>query len=196
MPKTAAAVLGFALVTGSIGLNTVRYPVVWKMVGPAEPSMPTGETPRSAVAPAAPAPSPSASEPSTPVALQKPPESPPALPAMELSSEKEPQQGGAPGPDTADKPEAAPSSSTAPALPSQPAAALDDGQASSGEELRKPLVPVLPISVAKDVANGADLAAGVCRLPPVDRNGLSPNQYDTSRLFSGTIPDYPRTKTP
>jgi hypothetical protein len=54
----------------------------------------------------------------------------------------------------------------------------------------------LPISVAKDVANGADLAASVCRLPPVDRDGLSPNHYDTSRLFNGTIPEYPRTTTP
>lgn len=68
MPKTAAAVLGFALVTGSIGLNTTRYPVVWKMVGAADPAVPTGETIPSAVVPG-----PSSSDRPAPAALEKPP---------------------------------------------------------------------------------------------------------------------------
>lgn len=52
MPKTAAAVLGFALVTGSIGLNTARYPAVWRMVGPADQAVLTSEAIPSASSPA------------------------------------------------------------------------------------------------------------------------------------------------
>ena len=35
MPRSAATIFGLALVAFSIGFNTVRYPIVWDMVGPA-----------------------------------------------------------------------------------------------------------------------------------------------------------------
>jgi hypothetical protein len=38
MPRSAATMLGLMLVALSIGFNTVRYPVVWEMVGPVRAS--------------------------------------------------------------------------------------------------------------------------------------------------------------
>ena len=38
MPRSAAAILGLTLVAFSIGFNTVRYPMVWEMIGPARAS--------------------------------------------------------------------------------------------------------------------------------------------------------------
>jgi hypothetical protein len=46
MPRSAATMLGLMLVAISIGFNTVRYPVVWEMVGPVRAS----ESVQSAVA--------------------------------------------------------------------------------------------------------------------------------------------------
>ncbi len=36
MLRTAATLLGFAVVAFSIGFNTIRYPLVWEMTGPAQ----------------------------------------------------------------------------------------------------------------------------------------------------------------
>ena len=43
MPKTAATMTGLLLAACSIGFNTVRYPIVSEMVGPALASAPSAD---------------------------------------------------------------------------------------------------------------------------------------------------------
>jgi hypothetical protein len=57
MPRSAATLLGLVLVALSIGFNTVRYPVVWEMVGPArasESAQPAAAKPEQPESPAPP----------------------------------------------------------------------------------------------------------------------------------------------
>jgi hypothetical protein len=197
MPKTAAAVLGFALVTGSIGFNTVRYPVVWKMVGSVDPSKPASESPPAIVVPPPPMP-----ESPPPIALRTPePTTVRTDNYTELAETKQESTSvpeSTPTPETADKAATVPpaAADTGEISPNSPATTgSEEGQKPMAEESRKPLVPVPPVSISKDAAGNVRSSSGFVRLPPVDFHGLGSNGYDTSRLFSGTLPNYPSTET-
>jgi hypothetical protein len=79
-------------------------------------------------------------------------------------------------------------------VPAEPPA--DSDQTAALAESRKPLVPVLPISVPKDAAGNADPAAGICRLPPVDHSGPRPGDRYTAQFFAGAVAVYPSTSNP
>ena len=210
MPKTAAAVLGFALVTGSIGFNTVRYPVVWQMVGSVNPSQPATESNPAVAAPQSIASEPTAPESPAPAAMRMSEPAPIATPDNDAepvetkeettTPESKPSPEATPASDPADKPTPAPhadagTDGTAPP-PSAATTAPQDDPEPAAEEPRKPLVPVLPVSIPNDSAGGKGDWSGIVRLPPVEHQGLGSNNCDTSRLFSGTLPSYPTTKTP
>jgi len=88
----------------------------------------------------------------------------------------------------------------APAEPQQPSPVAelpaDTDQTAALAESRKPLVPVLPISVPKDAAGNADPAAGIHRLPPVDHSGPGPGDRYTAQFFAGAVAVYPSTSNP
>jgi len=81
-----------------------------------------------------------------------------------------------------------PSPVAEPPADSDPTAAL--------AESRKPLVPVLPISVPKDAAGNAEPVAGIHRLPPVDHSGPGPGDRYTAQFFAGAVAVYPSTSNP
>jgi len=81
-------------------------------------------------------------------------------------------------------------------LPSQTEARSDGNQALIGEEVRKPLVPVLPLSVPRNNSGNSDFTAEIRRLPPVDRYGPNPNDYNTQKYVAGSNPVYPSTNAP
>jgi hypothetical protein len=80
----------------------------------------------------------------------------------------------------------------------QPAAPLDseDDQGSAAETPRKPLVPVLPVSIPKESLGGNGAKPGVVHLPAVEPQGQGTDRDDAQRLTSGTLPQYRATGTP
>jgi hypothetical protein len=163
MSRTAAAILGLTLVALSIGFNTVRYPAVWDMSGPAQAS-------ESAPAVAA---SPSERTEGPTPALPQPAASPP--PAAQAEANPSPQDRFA-----ADR--------SAPAETASPGNADSAAFAGSidASETRRPLVPVMS-------PRGNELASSVRRLPPVDRAYSNRTDRSPGNIFAGPTPVYPKT---
>lgn len=191
MPRSAATILGLALVAFSIGFNTVRYPVVWEMVSPARasekvkpsaPSPPEEPASRPPAPPQRPAPPPRKAE---PIAVKPAPKPPAAKPAPKVAAAK-------PAPKVAKKSRADDSRSTS-SGPASDRAAANDKAAPAEVKPQKPLVPVTQVSPANAPVSEATSAAVLHRLPPVeptDANSASPQPA----VFSGgSIPVYPAT---
>jgi hypothetical protein len=163
MTRTAAIMIGFVLAALSIALNVVRYPVVWEMAGPAG----ANETAQPSAA----------SPPEKPESLSpaRPPE---PAPAAKTEARLMPDAAEA---SAVDKP-AGYADSTADASP-----------ASSGAETRRPLVPVVRANSSVAPQAPAEIAAGVSRLPAVDRAGFD---RAGGGALAGPNPAYPSTGIP
>ena len=165
MPRSAATILAFLLVAGSIGFNTVRYPVVWEMVGPAR----AGESVQPAVA-------------SQPEKAEPPPQQP-ALPpspaAKPIEVEPAAEMTGKIMEDHTVSGEAK--------------SARDDDAAAADSQTQKPLVPVAAVNSAGTPRNEVVGGAGIRRLPPVTQADPIAASRDTAPASSGSIPVYPST---
>jgi len=171
MPRSAATIIGLALVAVSIGFNIWRYPIVWRMISPvAAPAAPRAPAAVEASHPSAAA---SAVQPiKLPPAQPQPATPQPATPPLMLATQGEP------------KPVRGPASDAAPA-------AAERGLPAS-TSLEKPLVPVPRMAAVAKPIGTADAAAAVRRLPPVDPNvPTMSGSYASGR--SDAIPIYPST---
>ena len=205
--------LGFALVALSIWFNTSRYPSVWEMTNPLRPdgsappavtaSVENTESSASTPPPTVADRSAVASGPDRP-AVGAPPDTEgdhldektscgTATPAAKLA-----------GPPAAEKPSepAAAGSETASNSPANQAGAADlvdsaaDHEPAAAPEARKPLVPITPVRLPPVSDQAAALAAGVRRLPPVDTVNSGRTAQNVLATFRGTLPAYPKTRTP
>ena len=165
MPRSAATMLGLILVAASIGFNTVRYPVVWQMLSPAnaaQPSPPKTSPPEEPESPAAPA-------------HQPAPPSPPAVP-MAIRHE----------PEVAEK--------VAVGNPAPAETKTATGINATVVEARKPLVPVPPLGLHNAPGNEAAGVAGIRRLPPLlTQTEPIVAARNPSESIDGSIPMYPST---
>jgi hypothetical protein len=174
MPKTAATMTGLLLAACSIGFNTIRYPIVSEMVGPALAYAPSGEPlpPAPAAPPMQPEPPSPASAPSNSAAGNPP--------AAQAEVQPVPDVAGA----------IADAALPAAELADSAAAARDDGAATASTSPEKPLAPVSLAAVSGPAA-AADPSGAVRRLPPVD---LSPPAAGRDwQPTGGSIPVYPST---
>ena len=159
MPRSAATILGLALVALSIGFNTVRYPAVWEMIGPARASEKTLSSASSPAAEAAshpPAPLPRAEPPPRPAPPPRKAEPIAVKPAPVVAAKSVAQK---PQPAAA-SPEAGHAADKKPAASKQVAAAPPKPQ--------KQLVPVTQVSLPNAPADAAAIGTVIRRLPPVD----------------------------
>jgi hypothetical protein len=168
MSRTAASTLGLILVALSIGFNTMRYPVVWEMAGPAQANEPA----QTAAA--------SPSEKADDVAQVRPPQ-----PASQTEPSPAGQAESKPNSDLVDRMAADRSASGETNAPSN---AERDANAGSFDkpETQRPLVPVTSLG-------GTELAAGVRRLPPVDRVNSGRMGRSAGSISGGSFPVYPST---
>ncbi len=186
MSRTAATIIGLVLVACSIGFNTSRYPIVWRMTGPSAATAVATSTATTAepapVPPATPAPV----KPAEPIKPVEPIKEKPVVPVAPAKEEAKP------SPDVANeknvttaKPKADPPNASQP---------KDErfSFASTSTPSDKPLTPVPRVISVERMLGEPDPAASVCRLPPVDPNVPSPAR-DTSPLPGGAIPIYPST---
>lgn len=191
MPRSAAAILGLMLVALSIGFNTMRYPVVWEMVGPARASK--SAQPAAALQsekPDGPAPQERVRTPSHPsnsgkaklerkagekAATDKPHPTKPiqVKPAAESAGKM-----------VAGNAKSAEVGSTNSAAVARAAEGMADG---------RPLVPVAVVSARNTPGGEAANGAAVRRLPPVEQ--VEPNfaNGDQTPFLNGSIPVYPTT---
>ena len=160
MPRSAATIVGLVLVASSIGFNAHRYPVVWEMVGPARAEQSTQPSAAS-----------QSEKPESPTA--QPPVPPPAEPAKPIDM----------------KPDAAGTGAGQDGLSAKAGLAGGDDGAAAEPNLRRPLVPVTPVSM---VGGPADPAV-IRRLPPVEQSGTNPVSAQGGQLPGGSIPVYPTT---
>ena len=174
MPRSAATIFGLALAACSIGFNTVRYPMVWEMIGPArvgeralssvpsppaEPASHPPTPPPRAAPPSRPAPSPRKAE---PIAVK------PAPVVAQKSVAKQPQPAAA-----------GPKNDQAAAGP-KPAATK---QVAAAPKPQKQLVPVTQVSLPNAPADAATIGTVIRRLPPVDP--ADPNTTARQRSAGG-----------
>jgi hypothetical protein len=177
MPRFAATILGLVLVAFSIGFNTVRYPVVWEMVNPAQANAAVPTTtvtqPAEPESPAPPAPVTPPPEPAKPIEVTPTPEvkATPDVTDKTVNGTVQASEGGTSDTDAAAKSEEAVEADLA---------------------ARKPLVPVTVVSSPRFAGNVAVGGAGISRLPPVDQNDPNPATRN-AQLSSGSIPIYPTT---
>jgi hypothetical protein len=191
MPKTAAAILGFALVIGAIGFNTTRYPVVWKMVGPEAQASAASET----------APSSTASQATAP-ACPPPvtPEQASGEPATDVTSHAE-SVAKSDRKSESDNSSSPPSGRSKASRPEPPDAVPDAVQTSAPEtppreRPQNPLVQVMPPSESTDAAGNSESAESVRRLPPVDHPGTGSDKSATAQSIASSNATYPTTSTP
>ena len=159
MPRSAATILGLVLVASSIGFNSVRYPVVWEMIGPLSANQSTQ-----------PAAASQAEKPDSPAT--QPPAPPPGQPAKPIEMK--------PAPEAADQRAV----QNGVAGRAAPAGGNDAAAAEPG--VRKPLIPVTPVSMT----GGPTDAAAIRRLPPVEQsrtNPLNPRAEDCRLVRSPCI---------
>ncbi len=179
MPRSAAAMLGIALVAFSIGFNTVRYPVVWEMVAPtgtSEGSDPTNMSPSSPAV---------AETPAVPRSAVEPPK------AMATTSGTVPIFASA---------KMGLSPLTTPPSPQLVEdAAADETQGTSSEnaegaagarEVQKAMVPMVPVALSR-LSSDNMAESGIRRLPPVVPGYVSP--ASVIQFPSDSIPIYPTT---
>jgi hypothetical protein len=176
MPRSAANFFGLVLVVFSIGFNTWRYPVVWRMASEPTASAASGES----------------SQPSAPTLSAQP-----AKPAMAetertaippiLATQSETQ----PASNTMGKPVAAfpPLESNRPIVASL---ATIEHRLPESTSQEKPLAPV-PKAIAAARPMGTAAEAVVRRLPPVDPNVPPPTGLTASASPGDAIPIYPST---
>ena len=162
MPRSAATILGLVLVASSIGFNSVRYPVVWEMIGPARANESTQ-----------PAAASQAEKPDSPTT--QPPAPPPGQPAKPI--EMKPAS------------EAAEQRAVQNGVAAKVVLAGGNDAAAAEPGVRKPLIPVTPVSMAGRPAD----AAAIRRLPPVEQSGTNPVSAQGGDLSAGSIPVYPTT---
>jgi hypothetical protein len=175
MPRSVANIFGMVMVVLSIGFNIWRYPIVWKMAGPAtagasEMSHPA-TTPESAPA----------AQPAKPAAVE--PERAASPPTLATQSEPKPAADAG-----AKSAVVAAPVNASPPIHVEPVAAVAEKAAPISPSPAKPLVPV-PKMVAKAAAVGA---GAVRRLPPVDESQPQPTAMYASGA-TGAIPIYPST---
>lgn len=197
MPRTAATIVGLVLVACSIGFNTSRYPIVWRMTGPsavtasepaaAPPTTPASDKPTEPAKPAEPV---KPVEPVKPIEPVKPVEPIKEKPVAPVPPAKEEAKL---SPDAKDKKDATAKPSPKPQA-DQPKVDQPKAKRFSlvSTQSDKPLTPVPRVISVERMLGEPDPAASVCRLPPVDPNVPSPAR-DTSPLPGGAIPIYPRT---
>jgi hypothetical protein len=167
-----------ALVAFSIGFNTVRYPMVWEMIGPARAS--EKELSSALPRPAEPASRPPASPPR---------KAPPPRPAEPIAVKPAPVVARKPKAEKPRPPAAKPESGKA-AADKKPAAS--DNVASTAPQPQKPLVPVTQVRLASAPANGTAIGTVIRRLPPVE--SADSNAINRAALpAGGSIPVYPTT---
>jgi hypothetical protein len=208
MPRPATVLLGLILVACSIGFNTMRYPVVWEMVGPAQthPSAQSAAATQSEKA-----------EPSVPSQQAEPPPAPPAKP-IEAPTATASTDGVGAGNAGGDSPmDANAKNGTAPeksgmktgtgaaisgasggAPPQDPAEPVsvftpNGTPVSAGEKDARPaLVPVTQVGSSGTMGSRAAVGADIRRLPPVGQTGLGP-AASAAMTYGGPIPIYPTT---
>jgi hypothetical protein len=176
MPRTAATMFGLVLVAVSIGYNTMRWPIVWQMVGPAEERAPPHE---SASPPAAPPEQPARPLPDRPATAEPPASPTPPIPAKPVPDLQR-AAGSAPTPIHAEPPVEA----------AAPAADENPPPAAIREE--KPLVPVPRVRTVAGSAAEAGIDDTVRRLPPLDPSDPPPTAGAIPSL-DGSIRVYPST---
>jgi hypothetical protein len=164
MPRSVATLLGIALAAFSIGFNTVRYPMVWEMVGPAARA---GGSAESAIASQSAQPERPATHP------PMPPPQKPAKPIEVVST-------------------AATGKAVDSVRPAETKPTVAAGPAAAETVARKPLVPVTPVmlAIAGDKKPGGE---AIRRLPPVDRPGPNVIGGAQAWSPGGPIPVYPTT---
>jgi hypothetical protein len=172
MPRSAATIFGLVLVASSIGFNTWRYPVVWRMAGSPAASADSGDSSQ-----------PSAAQPAR--ALSAEPERAALPPTLATQGEMRPEPNAA-------NPTAAPSPPLGANPPSGAELAAVDHRLPTTTGQEKPLAPV-PRVVAFEKSVGAAADIAVRRLPPVDPNVPSPPIRHVSENPGGAIPIYPST---
>ncbi|MEN6458446.1 MAG: hypothetical protein ABFC63_05905 [Thermoguttaceae bacterium] len=175
MPKAAATITGLVLAAGSIGFNTIRYPVVSDMVGTTLAAVPSGDSPQTAPT-ALPAPA------DLPADIAKSEKDSPVDVATGRSAAPIPKVDVKPVPDMAR--EIAEPTATVADPAEKPKVAANESVSLPNAE--KPLVPVSAVSAT---SNG-DLGGGVRRLPPIDRDRPAPA---VGWPTDGQMPIYPST---
>ena len=186
MPRSAATIFGLALAAISIGFNTVRYPLVWEMIGPAR----AGEKAVLSSASSAPA-EPASHSPTPPPRAAPPPRPAPPPRKAEPIAVK-------PAPVVAQK---------SVAKKPQPAAASPkNGEAAAGQKPaankqvaavppkpQKQLVPVTQVSLSNAPADAATVDTVIRRLPPVEPTDANAPSRSIPPTPDGSIPIYPTT---
>ncbi len=182
MPRSAATILGLALVAFSIGFNTARYPIVWEMVSPtraSEKAQPSAPSPpeQPASRPPAPPQRPAPPRKAEPIAVKPAPKPPAPKP---------------PAPKVAKKSVVDDSRPTG-AGPASGRAVANDKAAPAKAKPQKRLVPVTQVTLANAPANEATGAAVIRRLPPVEPTDSSSANRQPAIFSGGSIPVYPTT---
>jgi hypothetical protein len=187
MPKILPLIGALLTIAAAIGWNTIRYPVVWEMVGPAADSSPLA----SAAAPSAAAqPAQTNQEepalPETPktgpepaVAAAEPP-SPPALAEAKDDAAAEKRGAGCQPahPDAEEKKPLA-------VIPASCGTTKTDSQPAPPDEVKA--------NAASPGADDQPASPDVRRLPPLDAEVPPPSNANSAALPAGAIPIYPQT---
>jgi hypothetical protein len=188
MPRSVAVFFGFVSVAFSIGFNTMRYPVVWDMVGPAMTSeLGALEAVRQEKADVAAMTSgcwgdSSTATPTDQVASPCAKGDIAILADMKMgtvASEKRP----------IENPQQARESLSS----GNDRPAVESANSDKPERLA-PLVPVMQTSSPNASAGDVAGSVGIRRLPPVDQIVPNPDSRDAARFSNGSIPVYPSTK--
>jgi len=185
MPRSAATIFGLALAAISIGFNTVRYPLVWEMIGPARAGEKVLSSAPSALAEPAshpPTPPPRAAPPPRPALPPRKAEPIAVKPApvvAQKSVAKKPQPA-APGPESGQA-----------AADKKPAASPK--VAAAEPKPQKRLVPVTQVSRSNAPADTATVGTVIRRLPPVEPVDPNATNGNAAPTPDGSIPVYPTT---
>ncbi len=185
MLRPAAVLLGVTLIAVSIGFNTMRYPVVWEMVGPKQTAVDTPPAAEPAPRPEEPKPPETVSEPTVPREEPK---------ALELTSKPAEPIEVAPAPEVGKQVAAEDVQETDAEVISMP---VDHPAEATVEEKTaetpKPLVPVSLASTTEAAGPQAVFGEGIRRLPPVEMSQSLPVSV---QAVDGAIPIYPTTGVP
>ena len=189
MPRILPTFAAIAIVGVCIALNTMRYPIVWEMVGPgAQSSLSEKNLAAEEV-------SPSAKAASSSTAAQNPPQSPTAAPTTDPQSiARESEKPALPQAIPISLPKEEPAANDAKPYAEKTEKAVNTGASAGDENLVEPPRRLVP--VAKD-AMSAELPGArsdeIRRLPPVEAEVASPADRYAAEYPNGAIPIYPST---